>query len=69
MRRKDLPPDLVANNNMYFRNKLGWQSKSTKIIQRKDFSDSCPFHFNKFGEGYRHMAALVLSVLREFCEM
>ena len=67
MRRKDLSPARVAKNNMFLRNKLGLQLKSTKIIRREDFDDNIQFHFDKFGEGYRHMAALILSVLREFC--
>ena len=68
MRRKDLPVHLVAYNNMFLRNKLGPQLKSSRLIRREDFDDNCKFHFDKFGEGYRHMGALILSVLREFCE-
>ena len=68
MRRKDLPVHLVAYNNMFLRNKLGPQLKSCRLIRREDFDDNCKFHFDKFGEGYRHMGALILSVLREFCE-
>ena len=68
LRRKDLPQELVAKNNMFYRNKLGFQMKSTKIVRREDFDDNCNFHFNKYGEGYRHLAALILSVLKEFCD-
>ena len=67
MRRKDLPVELVSKNNMFFRNQLGYLLKSTKVIRREDFSNNCPFHFDKFGEGYRHMAVLVLSDFRDFC--
>ena len=38
------------------------------IIRREIFSDACRFHFDKHGEGYRHMAAFILSVLREFAK-
>ena len=68
MRRKDLPAALVAKNNMILRNQLGFQLKSTRIIRRDDFDDNHQFHFNRFGEGYRHMGALILSVLREFSD-
>ena len=68
MRRKDLLPQLVSKNNMYLRNKLGCQLKGTRIIRREDFSDACRFHFDKLGEGYLHMAALIFSVLREFAK-
>ena len=49
MRRKDLSPARVAKNNMFLRNKLGLQLKSTKIIRREDFDDNIQFHFDKFG--------------------
>ena len=65
MRRNDLPAKLVAENNMFLRNNLGYQLRSTKIIRREDFDSNCPFHFDKFGEGFRHMGALILSVLNE----
>ena len=64
MRRKDLPAELVSKKNMFLRNKLGHQLKGTRIIKRKDFWDC---HFDRFGEGYRHFAALILSVLKDFC--
>ena len=66
MRRKDLPPEMVSKNNMFLRNQLGSQLKSTRIVRREDFDDNCRYHFDKYGEGYRHMAALILSVIREF---
>ena len=66
MRRKDLPPEMVSKNNMFLRNQLGSQLKSTRIVGREDFDDNCRYHFDKYGEGYRHMAALILSVIREF---
>ena len=66
MRRKDIPQELVASNNMFFRNKLGFRMKSTKIIRREDFDDNKKYHFDPNGEGFRHMAALILSVFREF---
>ena len=67
MRLKDLLQELISKNNMYLRNKLGYQIKSTKIIRREDFSDKKMFHFDKNGKGYRHMAVLIVSVLQEFC--
>ena len=66
MRRKDLPPQLVSSNNMFLRNKLGFQLKGTRVIRREDFCDYSRFHFDKFGEGVRHMAVMILSVFREF---
>ena len=53
---------------MFLRNELGYRLKSTKVIRREDFDEKCPFHFDKNGEGYRHMAVLILSVLRDFEE-
>ena len=64
MRRKDLLAELVSKSNMFLRNKLGHQLKGTRIIKREDFWDC---HFDRFGEGYRHFAALILSVLKDFC--
>ena len=68
LRRKDLLPQSVSKNNMFLRNKLGCHLKGTRIIRREDFSDACRFHFDKHREGYRHMAALILSVLSEFAK-
>ena len=68
MRRKDLPQELVSKKNMFMRNNLGSRLKSTKVIRREDFSDASGFHFDKFGEGYRHMASMIYSVFREFSE-
>ena len=36
------------------------------MIRREDFSDVCPYHFGKNGEGFRHMAAFVFKVCKEF---
>ena len=44
VRRKDLNPKLVSLNNMYYRNHLGLYLKSTRLIWREDFSNSCPYH-------------------------
>ena len=49
MRRKDLNPKLVFLNNMYYRNHLGPYLKSTRLIRREDFSNSCPYHFDVYG--------------------
>ena len=68
MRRKDLPPELVSKNNMFLRNNLGFQIKSTKMIRREDFSSVCEFHLDKFGAGYQHMASMIYSVFKEFAE-
>ena len=38
------------------------------MIKRADFDDNCEYHFSKDGEGFRHMDALILSVLQEFSE-
>ena len=69
MRRKDLDADLVAYSNTYLSQNLGNFFKSTKLIKRNDFDDDTPYHFNVFGEGYRHLAALIYSVLREFNDL
>ena len=68
MRRKDLPRELVSKNNMFLRNNLGYQLKSTKVVRREDFSGVSKFHFVKFGKGYRHMACMIYSVLQEFSQ-
>ena len=69
MRRKDLNAFLVANNNIFLSEELGMSYKSAKMVKRADFDDANPFHFHPLGEGYRHLAALILSVLREFNEV
>ena len=66
MRRHDLNPVLVANNNIYLSEKLGVQHKSTKLIKREDFHIRKKFHFDWYGKGYSHMAAMILSVFDEF---
>ena len=58
--------DLVSKNNMFYRNQLGFHLKYTRMIRREDFSDVCPYHFDKNGEGFRHMDAFVFKVCREF---
>ena len=63
MRRKDLNPKLVSLNNMYYRNHLGPYLKSTRLIPREDFNNSCPYHFDVYEHGYRHLAAFLLSVV------
>ena len=66
MRRRDLDPVLVSNNNIFLSDRLGKHYKSTKLIKREDFHYNQTFHFDRNGEGHRHMAALILSVLDEF---
>ena len=68
MRRKDLCADTVSANNVFLSSHLGNKFKKTKMIKRADFDDNCEYHFDKKGEGFRHMAALILSVLQEFTE-
>ena len=68
MRRKDLCADTVSANNVFLSSHLGYKFKKTKMIKRADFDDDCEYHFDKNGEGFRHMAALILSVLQEFAE-
>ena len=67
LRRKDLPPQLVSKNNMFLRNKLGSQLKGTRVVKREDFDDNIGYHFDKYGEGFRHLGVLMLSVSKEFC--
>ena len=66
MRRKDLDPVLVSNNNIFLSERLGRHYKSTKLIKRDDFDDEREYHFDREGEGYRHLSAMILSVLDEF---
>ena len=66
MRRKDLDAVVVSNNNNYISEKLGAHYNSTKMIKRDDFSNYRPFHFDREGEGYRHLAPMILSVFDEF---
>ena len=67
MQRKDLHTEIISKNNMFCRNQSGFVLKSAKFVRREDFSDFKPFDFDPLGEGYRHMAVLVLSVVKEFC--
>ncbi|XP_075263932.1 uncharacterized protein LOC142355751 [Convolutriloba macropyga] len=66
LRRKDLDVNLVASNNNFLSENLGYQYKSTKLVKRADFDDSVPFHISRDGEGFRHLGAMILSVLDEF---
>ena len=68
MRQKDLPWELASKNNMFFRNNLGYQLKSTKVIRREDFSSVSKFHFDKFVERYRHMACMIYLVFQELSQ-
>ena len=68
MRRKDLDAELVSSNNMFLSEALGICFKSAKMIKLNDFHDEHPFHFHPLGEGYRHLAALILSLFIEFDE-
>ena len=70
MRRKHLPMEIVSKNNMFFRNQLGFIFKSTIVVRREDFDDNCPYHFLKKGHGgYHHLALLMLSAFKEFCNI
>ena len=68
MSRKDLDDVVASNNNNYLNEKLVAHYKSTKKIKRDDFSNYRPFHFDREGEGYRNLAAMILSVFDEFVE-
>ena len=65
MRRRDRDP-VVSNNKIFLSEKLGVNYKSTKLIKNKDFDDRITHHFDRRGHGYRHMAAMKLSVFDEF---
>ena len=54
---------------MFLRNKLGSQLKGTRVVKREDFDDNIGYHFDKYGEGFRHLAVLMLSVFKEFCNV
>ena len=64
--RRDLDPVVVTKNNIFLSEKLGRHYKSSKIIKREDFHYREAHHFDRSGHGYRHMAALILSVFEEF---
>ena len=66
MRRKDLDVELVSYNNIFLSDALGMCFKSAKMVKPSDFDDEFPFHFHPLGEGYRHLAALILSIFKEF---
>ena len=66
LRRKDLCPVIVAEYNIYLSDRLGEHFKSNRIIKNYDFHDRATCHFKKNGQGYRHMAAMILSVFDEF---
>ena len=66
MIQKDIPRELVSETNKFFINKNGYQLIGTNVIRRKDFSDSCSYHFDECGNGYRHMAVFNLTLLKEF---
>ena len=63
----DLPPQSVSKNNMFLRNKLGSQLKGTRVVKSEDFDDNIGYHFDKYGEGFRHLGVLILSVFKELC--
>ena len=66
MRHRDLSPTVVSNNNAFLSEKLGVHIKSTKLVKKEDLHHLNTFHFNRYGQGYRHMAAMILSVFEEF---
>ena len=66
LHRRDLDANVVAQNNVFLSEKLGILYKSPKIIKREEFHHIETYHLDRFGYGYRHMAALILSVLEEF---
>ena len=65
-RRKDLNMAVVSSNNIFLSEKLGRHYKSTKLIKREDFDEIDMWHLDRHDEGYRHLCALILSVLDEF---
>ena len=65
-KRKDLAKETVQNNNLYYYRRFGVQYKSPRAVKNKDFHHKVRYHFNRQGEGYRHMSVLILSVLKEF---
>ena len=70
MRRNDLGARLVEHNNLFLYQKIGRKYKSPRMVKNKDFG-SFPhqeYHFNPNGEGYRHLNALILSVLKDFAK-
>ena len=52
---------------MFLRNKFGSQLKGTRVVKREDFGDNIGYHFDKYGEGFRHLGVSILSVFKEFC--
>ena len=66
MRRGDLDPLIVTNNNVFLSEKFGVNFKCAKMVKRADFDHHKTYHFNKEGHDFSHLAAMILSVFEEF---
>ena len=66
MRRGDLDPVVVTNNNIFLSENLGVNFKSAKMVKHADFDVNKSYHFNKEGHGFSRLAAMILSVFEEF---
>ena len=66
MKRRDLDPVMITNNNVFLSKNLGVIFKSGKLIKRADFAVDKFDHYNKEGHGFIHLAAKILSVIEEF---
>ena len=55
---------VLSSNNIILNEELGRHYKSTELIKRKNFDEIG--HLDRNGECYRHLCALLLSVLDEF---
>ena len=65
-KRRDLCPNKVEDYNIFLHEKLGRQYKSPRMIKWKDFDIDVEYHFDRYGQGYKHMSAFILSALEEF---
>ena len=66
LRRGDLDPVMMTNNNEFLSENLGVNFKSAKMVKRADFGVDKSNHFNKEGHGFSHLAAMILSMFVEF---
>ena len=66
MRRGDLDPVMVTNNTIFLSENLEVNFKSAKIVNDADFDVNKSSLFNKEGQGFSHLATMILSVFEEF---
>ena len=66
IRRGDLDPVKVTNNNVFLSEKLGVNFYRAKMVKRADFNHDKTCHFNKEDQDFIHLATMILCVIKEF---